>query len=58
MNRSWAHLRRGCLDLLGQPIPWSSKASAATARPFAKKAAAAASVEYEQILEWMDNKGF
>jgi hypothetical protein len=58
MNRSWAQLRRGCLDLLGQPIPWPSKASAATARAFAKKAAAAASVEYEQILEWMDKKGF
>jgi hypothetical protein len=56
-NRSWLQLRRGCLDLLGQPVPWPSKASAAGARAFAKKAAATAGVGYEQILEWMDNKG-
>jgi hypothetical protein len=56
-NRSWLQLRRGCLDLLGRPEPWPSKASAAGARVFAKKAATAADVGYEQILEWMDNKG-
>ncbi len=57
LNRSWAHLRRGCLDLLGRPVPWPSKASAAGARAFARKAAVAASVGHEQILEWMDSKG-
>ena len=56
-NRSWLQLRRGCLDWLGQPVPWPSNASAAGARGFAKKAAIAAAVGYEQILEWMDNKG-
>jgi hypothetical protein len=56
-NQSWAQLRRGCLELLGRPVPWPSRATAAGARAFAKKAAAAASVEYAQILEWMDNKG-
>jgi hypothetical protein len=56
-NRSWLQLRRGCLDRLGWPVPWPSKASAAGARVFAKKAATAADVGYEQILEWMDNKG-
>lgn len=57
MNRSWAHLRRGCLDLLGRPEPWPSRASAASARAFARKAGSAAGVGYEQILEWMDSKG-
>lgn len=53
-NRSWTSLRRGCLDLLGKPEPWPSKASAAGARAFAKKAAMAAGVGYEQILNWLD----
>lgn len=57
MNRSWANLRRGCMDLLGRPVPWPSKASAAGARAFARRAATAAAVGYEQIFEWMDNKG-
>ncbi len=56
-NQSWAHLRRGCLDLLGRPEPSPSKASAAGARAFARKAGIAAGIGYEQILEWMDSKG-
>ena len=36
-NRSWAQLRRGCLDLIGQPEPESSKRGAANDRAFAKK---------------------
>jgi hypothetical protein len=54
-NHSWAQLRRGCLDQLGKPEPWPSKASAAGARAFAKKSAAAAGLGYEQILEWLNN---
>jgi hypothetical protein len=57
VNRSWASLRRGCLDLLGRPVSWPSKASAAGARAFARKAAAAASAGHEQILEWLDTNG-
>jgi hypothetical protein len=45
-NRSWAHLRRGCLDLLGKPVPWPSKSSAVDARAFARKASAAAKIGY------------
>jgi len=52
-NHSWAQLRRGCLDQLGRPEPWKSKASASGARAFAKKSAAAAGLGYEQILEWL-----
>ncbi len=54
-NHSWAQLRRGCLDQLGRPVPWPSKASASGARAFAKKSAATAGVGYEQILEWLDS---
>ena len=56
-NRSWAQLRRGCLDLLGKPVPWSSKGSAANARAFARKAAKAAGVGYAEILAWLDENG-
>lgn len=55
-RRSWAQLRRGCLDLLGRPVDWPSKASAAGARTFARKASIAAGVGYEQILEWLDSR--
>lgn len=56
-NGSWAQLRRGCLDLLGRPVPWPSKASANSARSFARKAATATELSYEKIIEWMDQKG-
>ncbi len=55
-NRSWKHLRRGCLDLLGRPEPWPSNSSANDARTFARKAAAASGVTYEQILNWLDKR--
>lgn len=56
-NRSWAQLRRGCLDLLGKPVPWPSKASAAGARAFARKTSTAAKVGYVEILTWLDENG-
>lgn len=54
---SWAQLRRGCLDLLGKREPWPSKASAAGARAFAKKAMAHAGAGYGEILDWLDRNG-
>lgn len=57
-NRSWVQLRRGCLDLLGRPELGQSKAVAAGARTFARKAAAATNISYEKILDWLDNKGY
>ena len=56
-SRSWAQLRRGCLDLIGQPEPAPSKRGAANDRAFARKAAAAANVSYQRILEWLDSNG-
>lgn len=53
-NRSWVQLRRGCLDLLGQPKPGPSPRSAANNRAFARKAAVATDVSYQEILDWLD----
>ena len=54
-NHSWAQLRRGCLDKLGRPEPWPSKASASGARAFAKKSKDDTGLGYEQILEWLES---
>ncbi|MGC9198853.1 MAG: hypothetical protein ACP5E5_07925 [Acidobacteriaceae bacterium] len=53
-NHSWVQLRRGCLDFLGRPKPGLSKRSAANARAFAKKPAAATQESCEAILGWLN----
>ncbi|MDX6577106.1 MAG: hypothetical protein QOE96_3059 [Blastocatellia bacterium] len=53
-NRSWAMLRRGCLDLLGTPLPVTSQAVAASSRTFARKAAVVSKLSYAEILAWLD----
>jgi len=55
-NQSWAHLRSGCLDLLGEPVTWTSRSTKARAQTFARKAQAATDIGYEQIIDWMDEK--
>jgi len=57
-NGSWAQLRRGCLDQLGKGEPWPSRASAAGARAFAKKAMVDSGVGYDAILAWLDVYGY
>jgi hypothetical protein len=56
-NLSWAHLRRGCLDLLGSPVAASSKAMAASARSSARKASAVTHLGYQELLDWLNSKG-
>lgn len=56
-NRSWAMLRRGCLDLLGRPEPAKSSHSAASARTFARKAVEVSNLSHEQLLAWLESKG-
>ena len=56
-NLSWAHLRRGCLDLLGSPVVPSSKAMAASARSYASNASAVTHLGYQELLDWLDSKG-
>lgn len=53
-NRSWAMLRRGCLDLLGTPEPVTSQSTAASARTFARNAAKASNMSYSEILSWLN----
>jgi hypothetical protein len=53
-NLSWAHLRRGCLDLLGRPVAASSPGMAASARSYARKASEVTKLGYEELLEWLD----
>ena len=53
-NRSWAMLRRGCLDLLGTPTSQGSSNSAASARTFARKASKETNLSYAELLAWLD----
>jgi len=53
-HQSWAGLRRGCLDLLGNPITYGSQSRAGNDRTFARQAADAANVSYSEILAWLD----
>lgn len=56
-NRSWAMLRRGCLDLLGRAVTHSTPKVAASSRTFARKAAEASSMSFDEIIEWLDGRG-
>jgi hypothetical protein len=56
-KHSWAQLRRGCLDLIGKSQGRPSATGAANDRVFARKAAAAAKIGYEEILVWLNEKG-
>ena len=56
-NRSWVHLRRGCLELLGEPVEHSTPSVAASSRTFARKAAAATGMSYRELLSWLDDSG-
>lgn len=56
-NRSWVHLRRGCLDLLGEPVEHSTPSVAASSRTFARKAAAATGMSYQELVSWLDDSG-
>jgi len=53
-NRSWAMLRRGCLDLLGTPTSQGSSNTAASARTFARKASKETNLSYAELLAWLD----
>jgi len=56
-NLSWAHLRRGCLDLAGQESDSSSAAMKSSARSYARKGSEATGLSYTEILAWMDKRG-
>ncbi|WIG93163.1 hypothetical protein [Myxococcus sp. SDU36] len=56
-NRSWVHLRRGCLDLLGEPVEHSTPNVAAASKTFARNAARATGMSYEELVLWLDDSG-
>ena len=56
-NLSWAHLRRGCLDLSGQQSHSSSRAMKSSARSYARRASELTGLGYAEILAWMDKRG-
>lgn len=56
-NRSWALLRRGCLDLLGRNVTHSTASSASSARSFARAAAERTGMSFDDMLSWLDERG-
>ncbi len=54
---SWALLRRGCLDLLGEPSPATSAGMKSSARTHARKAADLSGRDYGELLSWLDARG-
>ncbi|RKH01132.1 hypothetical protein [Corallococcus carmarthensis] len=54
-NRSWVHLRRGCLDLMNAPVEHSTPNVAASSRTFARSAAKATGMSYQEIIAWLDD---
>lgn len=56
-NRSWVHLRRGCRDLLGESVDHSTPNVAASSKTFARKAAKATGMSYQELVLWLDDTG-
>lgn len=54
MNRSWVHLRKGCLTMLGIETSFSTSNVAASAKAFARKVSQETGLTPEQILAWLD----
>ncbi|MEO8217308.1 MAG: hypothetical protein ABI718_09505 [Acidobacteriota bacterium] len=56
-NRSWAMLRRGCLDLLGREVSHSTPKGAASSKTFARRASQRSGMTFEEILTWLGDRG-
>ncbi len=54
MNRSWLHLRQGCLSLLGREATHSTPSVAASSKAFGRKVSKETGLTPEQILAWLD----
>ncbi len=57
-NRSWAHLRKGCLDLFGREAKHSTPNVADSSRSFGRKVSKETGLPNEQILAWLDENNF
>jgi hypothetical protein len=55
-SRSWVMLRRGCQALLGETVDDSTSAVLASSKTFARKAVDATGLDYEELIEWLDER--
>lgn len=55
-SQSWLQLQRGCLDLLGQEVSHSTPRMQASARTFARKAAKATGLSYQELLHHLHER--
>ena len=53
-GRSWVMLRRGCLALMREEFVESTSAVLASSKTFARKATEATGLEYQNLIDWLD----
>ena len=56
-SRSWVMLRRGCLALLGEEFDETTPAVLASSKTFARKAADVTELDYQELIDWLDEHG-
>lgn len=56
-RRSWVQLRNGCLDLAGLPVIHTTERIGANSKSFARKATKTTGLNYEQLLQWLEENG-
>jgi len=57
LHQSWANLRRGAMELRGHPVQHSTPAVRSGSLRFARRAAAASGLSYDQLIAWLDCSG-
>jgi hypothetical protein len=57
LHQSWANLRRGAMELSGRPVKHSTRAVRTGSLRFARRAAVASGLSYEQLVAWLDSSG-
>lgn len=55
-NRSWVQLRKGCLDLLGISVTFTTQPMKYTSRAFARESHNTTGLHYREILQILDEK--
>ena len=57
LRQSWANLRRGAMELSGRRVKHSTHAVRTGSLRFARRAAAASGLSYDQLVAWLDSSG-
>ncbi|OPX85751.1 hypothetical protein [Pelotomaculum sp. PtaB.Bin117] len=55
-NRSWVHLRNGCLDILGLPVCFTTQPVKNISRQFARDAQRLTDLSYKELLQFLDER--